>query len=90
MKNYVRQDPLLSLDLTKCTTDAIQLADKRTCSIPKTFVLEMYKDNQVRSTGNTGQMALETHYIAAECNTELIKWLTELNRILKFVKDWNI
>lgn len=87
------QEPLLSLDLTKCTADAIQLADKRTCSMPKTFVLELYKeDPQIRSstTGNICQMELETLYIAAESNTELIKWLTELNRILKFIKDWNI
>lgn len=65
--------------------DAIQLADKRTCSMPKTFILEMYNSDS-SSTNND----METFYLTTESNTDLIKWLTELNRILKFIKDWNI
>lgn len=64
--------------------DAIQLADKRTCSMPKTFILEMYNSD------NGVNIIMETYYITTESNTDLIKWLTELNRILKFIKDWNI
>lgn len=87
----------MSIDLSKCATEYICLADKKTCAMPMTLIIDITADGRHKSlesqqhVGNTETKSYQQRYfIGTNNNTELIQWLTELNRILEFIRDWNI
>ncbi|KAJ6641902.1 Anillin [Pseudolycoriella hygida] len=72
--------PTFSIDLTKCTNELFELIEDR-------FALDVFNDETV---GPIHKNRIHRYWISATNQNDLILWLTELNRILKFIKDWNI
>lgn len=76
------QTPPLSIDLVKCTNELIELeptSDK--------FTVDIFNEE---NGGQTDKNRIKRFWISARNQNDLILWLTDLNRILKFIKDWNI
>lgn len=129
------QLPTLQIDLAKCLDDEVTLADRATCSRPRTFRLDVfvkgtgscsssgigsYKDsdsahqqhqhNQTHNGSDSGHSHdlhqqqkeqqqqqnqqvcdnTKNYLLSADTNSELKAWLNELNRVVKFLKEWKI
>lgn len=74
------QSPLFSIDLIKCTNEVIDLVGDK-------FAVDIFNEEM---TGQDGKNRFTRYWISAYNQNDLVLWLTELNRILKFIKDWNI
>ncbi|XP_055533101.1 uncharacterized protein LOC129723133 [Wyeomyia smithii] len=112
--------PTLQIDLTKCINDGVELADRATCSRPRTFRLDVfakgtgscsssgissYKDtdshqhNRNSDSHNSQQQTqpqqplcdnTKSYLLSVDTPNELKTWLNELNRVVKFLKEWKI
>ncbi|XP_053682903.1 uncharacterized protein LOC128733377 [Sabethes cyaneus] len=114
--------PTLQIDLTKCINDGVELADRTSCSRPRTFRLDIfakgtgscsssgissYKDTDSHqhnrnSDSHHSQQAQQqqqqqslcdntkTYLLSVDTPNELKTWLNELNRVVKFLKEWKI
>ncbi|XP_058465800.1 uncharacterized protein LOC131439144 [Malaya genurostris] len=113
--------PTVQIDLTKCICDGVELADRSTCSRPRTFRLDVfvkgsgscsssgissYKDTDShqqqqqmhnRNSDSHHQQQQQStcdntkiYLLSVDTPNELKMWLNELNRVVKFLKEWKI
>ncbi|XP_055624613.1 uncharacterized protein LOC129767596 [Toxorhynchites rutilus septentrionalis] len=107
--------PTLQIDLTKCNSDEVDLADRATCSRPRTFRIDVfpkgtgscsssgissYKDSDSHqhnqnNGGSSNQQPqscdnTKMYLLSVDTPNELQMWLNELNRVVKFLKEWRI
>ncbi|XP_021695189.1 anillin-like [Aedes aegypti] len=111
--------PTLQIDLTKCISEQVNLADRAICSRPRTLQVEViakginscsssgissYKDSDShrntdqqqsqqppRSPSQSHQSEQTRNYLlSVDTPNELKMWLNELNRVVKFLKEWKI
>lgn len=81
--NFVKsffQSPTFSIDLIKCTNELFETINDK-------FAVDIFNEEVV---GQTETSRIKRYWISAHFQNDLILWLTDLNRILKFIKDWNI
>lgn len=72
--------PMHSIDLVRCTNESFELTNDQ-------FAVDIFNKAVV---GQTDTNRIHRYWISAHNQKDLILWLTDLNRILKFIKDWNI
>lgn len=82
----------ISINLIKCTTEQLQVQidnSKIINSIPNwTIKIECF--NTDLSGPLTTKDRIITNYLSFNNEQESSVWLRQLNRILKFIKDWNL
>lgn len=110
--------PTLQIDLTKCISEQVNLADRAICSRPRTLQVEViakginscsssgissYKDSDShrntdqqqsqqppRSPSQSQSEQTRNYLLSVDTPNELKMWLNELNRVVKFLKEWKI
>ncbi|XP_062542415.1 uncharacterized protein LOC134210379 [Armigeres subalbatus] len=114
--------PTLQIDLTKCISEQVKLAEREICSRPRTLHVQVfakgitscsssgissYKDSD--SNQNSDQQSqqhqqhspespsqsqqsehIKNYLLSVDTPSELKMWLNELNRVVKFLKEWKI
>lgn len=78
---FLFQSPIFSIDLIKCTNELFELINDK-------FAVDIF--NEDVHGHETVKNRINRYWIGAHNQKDLILWLTDLNRILKFIKDWNI
>lgn len=82
IKTFPFQSPILSVDLIKCTNELFVLIDGK-------FAVDIFNE-EVLDQQTAVKNRINRYWISAHNRIDLTLWLTDLNRILKFIKDWNI
>ncbi|XP_063701291.1 uncharacterized protein LOC134831486 [Culicoides brevitarsis] len=76
--------PVEVLDITKCENDVIYQADRAICPRPRAIVIEQ-ADSSTTTDARPGY-----YFLVTDNKQELKDWLRELNKILRFVRDWKL
>ncbi|XP_037045488.1 uncharacterized protein LOC119080960 isoform X2 [Bradysia coprophila] len=72
--------PILSIDIVKSTNELFELIDHK-------VEVDIFH-NEIADRADKNR--LKRYWLSANNQNDLILWLTDLNRILKFIRDWNI
>lgn len=76
--------PIEVIDISKCENDYIYQADRAICPRPRAIVIEQ-ADSSTTIDSKPGY-----YFLVTDNKQELRDWLRELNKILKFVRDWKL
>lgn len=73
--------PVEVLDLAKCATGLVNLAERSICARPRTLLLEIYKE--------TGLYRIVTkHFLSVDTMGEMKIWQQKLNAIVLSLRNW--
>uniref|UniRef100_A0A336K140 CSON010134 protein n=1 Tax=Culicoides sonorensis TaxID=179676 RepID=A0A336K140_CULSO len=76
--------PIEIIDISKCENDYIYQADRAICPRPRAIVIEQ-ADSSTSIEAKPGY-----YFLVTDNKQELKDWLRELNKILRFVRDWKL
>lgn len=71
---------MISIDLIKCTNESFELANYK-------FAVDIFNYEMVEQTDEN---RVKRYWLSGSNQNDLILWLTNLNRILNFIREWNI
>lgn len=72
------------IDISKCENDVIYQAERAICPRPRAIVIEQ------ADASTTIESKPGYYFLATDNKQELREWLRELNKILRFVRDWKL
>lgn len=76
----MEKSPIFTIELYKCVSEVIELADRCICPKPRTFSMHIF---------NGGQ-DIDLYLLSADNQTELNGWMNDLNKLLRVGREWNI
>lgn len=80
--------PISSIYLVNCICEnSIGPADRQACAKPRSFILDILDDSNGISTIKRESRRF---FISADTSSDLNTWLSEINRVIAFVRDWYI
>lgn len=87
------RSPLLIIDLTRCTTNEVQVVDRTICARPRTL---MFKTIRERVSRDENSMFLECrcsytvvrHLLSCDTIHDMMEWSSKLNYVLSILSNW--
>lgn len=77
-------EPIETIDLSRCEQDQVDEADRTLCPRPRTIVIK------INDPTSFAMDKSRLYFLVTDNKLELRLWMKELNKVLRFIKDWNI
>lgn len=85
--SYLQKPPISIMLLSDCACEnTIVVASREVCAKPRSFVIDI---SEAHDRANE-ERRIQRYFISTDTAAELTLWLNEINRVIRFLRDWHI